>query len=100
MRSYTALRNVYVLVTAVFYFVSAVLGRRTKLKVLFERMYDKALRFYEIATCESMRGTTSGFWGKSCMPRNLTSRQRRLQWCSAGETDAGSAGEQFAVRRR
>lgn len=50
VRSYTALRNVYVLVTAVFYFVSAVLGRSTRLKVLFERVCDKAQRFYEIAT--------------------------------------------------
>lgn len=50
VRSYTALRNVYTLVTAVFYFVSAVLGRRTKLNVLFQRVCDKAQRFYEIAT--------------------------------------------------
>ena len=49
VRSYTALRNVYALVTAVFYFVSAVLGRRTRLKVLFQRVCDKAQRFYEIA---------------------------------------------------
>lgn len=50
VRTYTGLRNVYALVTAVFYFVSAVLGRRTRLKVLFERVCDKAQRFYEIAT--------------------------------------------------
>ncbi len=50
VRSYTALRNVYALVTAVFYFVSAVLGKRTRLKVLFQRVCDKAQRFYEIAT--------------------------------------------------
>jgi len=50
VRSYTSLRNVYALVTAAFYFVSAVLGRRIKLKVLFERVCDHAQRFYEIAT--------------------------------------------------
>jgi len=50
VRSCIGLRNVYALMTTVFYFVSAVLGPRTKLKELFERVCDQAKRFYGIAT--------------------------------------------------
>jgi len=50
VRSYVALRNVYALVTAVLYFVSAVVGAKAKLSLIFKRVCAKAKRFYEIAT--------------------------------------------------
>lgn len=50
VRSYVALRNVYVLVMAVLYFVSVVIGAKAKLSLIFKRVCEKAKRFYEIAT--------------------------------------------------
>ena len=49
VRSYTALRNVYALVHAAFYFVSVILGTRSKLNLIFKKVCQKAKRFYEIA---------------------------------------------------
>ena len=46
--SYTALRNMMVLVQAVFYFVSAELGKNLKLNILLKKLYEKAKRFFEI----------------------------------------------------
>ncbi len=46
--SYTALRNMMVLVQAVFYFVSVELGKKLKLNILLKRIYEKAKRFFEI----------------------------------------------------
>jgi len=50
VRSYTALRNVYVLAHAVFYFVSHVLGAKARLNLLFKKVCEKAKRFYEVAS--------------------------------------------------
>ena len=46
--SYTALRNMMVLVQAVFYFVSMELGKKLKLNILLKGIYQKARRFFEI----------------------------------------------------
>ena len=46
--SYTALRNMRVLVQAVFYFVSAELGKDLKLNILLKKLFEKAKRFFEI----------------------------------------------------
>jgi hypothetical protein len=46
--SYTALRNIVVLVQAVFYFVSVELGRKLKLHILLKKIFEKAKRFFEI----------------------------------------------------
>lgn len=46
--SYKALRNTMVLVQAVFYFVSAELGKNLKLNILLKKLYDRAKRFFEI----------------------------------------------------
>ena len=46
--SYTALRNIMVLVQAVFYFVSAELGKKLKLNILLKKVFEKAKRFFEI----------------------------------------------------
>ena len=46
--SYTALRNTMVLVQAVFYFVSAELGKKLKLNILLKKVFEKAKRFFEI----------------------------------------------------
>ena len=46
--SYTALRNMMVLVQAVFYFVSAELGKKVKLNILLKKIFEKAKRFFEI----------------------------------------------------
>lgn len=46
--SYTALRNMMVLVQAVFYFVSAELGKKLKLNILLKKIFEKAKRFFEI----------------------------------------------------
>jgi hypothetical protein len=46
--SYTALRNVVVLVQAVFYFVSVELGKKVKLNILLKKIFEKAKRFFEI----------------------------------------------------
>jgi len=50
VRSYTALRNLYVLAHAVFYFVSQVLGAKARLNLLFKKVCEKAQRFYEVAS--------------------------------------------------
>jgi hypothetical protein len=46
--SYTALRNMMVLVQAVFYFVSAELCKNLKLNILLKKLFEKAKRFFEI----------------------------------------------------
>jgi hypothetical protein len=46
--SYTALRNMLVLVQAVFYFVSVELGKKLKLNILLKKIFEKAKRFFEI----------------------------------------------------
>jgi len=46
--SYTSLRNMMVLVQAVFYFVSAELGKNLKLNILLKKLFEKAKRFFEI----------------------------------------------------
>ncbi len=46
--SYTGLRNIMVLVQAVFYFVSAELGKNLKLHLLLKKVFEKAKRFFEI----------------------------------------------------
>ena len=50
VRSYAALRNTYVLVHAVMYFVSVVIGTKARLTILFKKLCEKAKRFFEIAT--------------------------------------------------
>ena len=50
VRSYIALRNTYVLIHAVFYFVSVVIATKSKLNLIFKKVCEKAKRFYEIAT--------------------------------------------------
>lgn len=45
---YTALRNMMVLVQAVFYFVSVELGKKLKLSILLRKIFEKAKRFFEI----------------------------------------------------
>lgn len=47
VRSYTALRNLYVLAHAVFYFVSRELGQKARLSILFKKVCEKAKRFFE-----------------------------------------------------
>ena len=49
MRSDVALRNLYALVDAVFYFISVVIGASAKLNLIFKRVCEKARRFYEVA---------------------------------------------------
>jgi len=46
--SYTGLRNIVVLVQAVFYFVSVELGKKLKLNILLKKIFEKAKRFFEI----------------------------------------------------
>jgi hypothetical protein len=50
VRRYTSLRNTYVLVHAVMYFVSAVIGTQARLTILFKKLCEKAKRFFQIAT--------------------------------------------------
>jgi len=50
VRSYASLRSLYALLHAVFYFVSAILGAKAKLNLIFKKVCEKAKRFYEIAT--------------------------------------------------
>jgi hypothetical protein len=50
VRSCVALRNVYVLVMAVLYFVSVAIGAKAKLSLIFKRVCEKAKRFCEVAT--------------------------------------------------
>jgi hypothetical protein len=49
VRDYTALRNVYVLLNAVMYFVSVVIGTKARLSLLFRELCVKAKRFFEVA---------------------------------------------------
>lgn len=49
VRSYVGLRTTYVLVRAVTYFVSVVLGTDARLRFLFRTLCGKAQRFFEIA---------------------------------------------------
>jgi hypothetical protein len=49
VRQYVSLRNTYALLHAVMYFVSAVLGARVKLRLIFKKVCAKAKRFYEVA---------------------------------------------------
>ena len=46
--SYTALRNMVVLVQAVFYFISVELGKKLRLSILLKKIFEKAKRFFEI----------------------------------------------------
>jgi len=48
VRRYTALRNTVALMHAVFYFVSVYLGRRMKLRILLDRIIERAKRFFEV----------------------------------------------------
>lgn len=48
VRRYTALRNTVALIHAVFYFLSVYLGRKLKLKILLNKIIDKAKRFFQI----------------------------------------------------
>ena len=50
VRSYAALRSLYALLNAVFYFVSVILGAKAKRNLIFKKVCEKAKRFYEIAT--------------------------------------------------
>jgi hypothetical protein len=45
---YRGLRNIVVLVQAVFYFISVELGKKLKLNLLLKKLYEKAKRFFEI----------------------------------------------------
>jgi hypothetical protein len=49
VRSYAGLRNTYVLVHAVAYFVSVVIGTDARLRFLYRTLCEKAQRFFEIA---------------------------------------------------
>jgi len=48
VRRYTALRNTVTLLHAVFYFLSIYLGRRLKLKILLNKIIERAKRFFQI----------------------------------------------------
>lgn len=50
VRSYVGLRNTYALLNAVMYFVSAVIGTRPRLNLIFKKICEKSRRFYEIAS--------------------------------------------------
>ena len=46
--SYNALRNMVVLVQAVFYFISVELGKKLRLNILLKKIFEKAKKFFEI----------------------------------------------------
>jgi len=48
VRRYTALRNTVALIHAVFYFLSVYLGRRLKMKILLNKILERAKRFFQI----------------------------------------------------
>jgi len=48
VRSYNSLRNTIALVHAVFYFLSAYLGRSLKINILLKKILEKAKRFFQI----------------------------------------------------
>lgn len=50
VRSYTALRNMMVLVQSVFYFLSVYLGKGLRMSILLTKILKKAKRFFEIPT--------------------------------------------------
>ena len=50
VRSYTALRNMMVLVQSVFYFLSIYLGKGVRMSILLTKILKKAKRFFEIPT--------------------------------------------------
>jgi hypothetical protein len=63
VRSYMSLRNIYVLVHAALYSVSVVVGAGARLRLIPQRVCQKAKRFFEIANsfhlCGSGRDTLS-----------------------------------------
>jgi len=68
---YSGLRNTMVLLTAVFFFISVILGAGMKLGILLKKVYEKAKRFFEIppfkqyAICD---GIYSILFGKKLSP--------------------------------
>lgn len=46
--SYRALRNIVVLVQAVFYFVGVELSKKVKLNILLKKIFEKAKKFFKI----------------------------------------------------
>lgn len=48
IRGWIGLRNMMVLLLAVFYFISIELGRKLKLNILLQKIYKKAKRFFRI----------------------------------------------------
>jgi len=48
VRRYIGLRNTVALIHAVFYFLSVHLGRRLRMKILLEKILEKAKRFFQI----------------------------------------------------
>jgi hypothetical protein len=63
--SYTALRNMVVLVQAVFYFISVELGKKLKLSILLKKIVEKAKRFFEIPDFrQPMESISSSFLPK------------------------------------
>jgi hypothetical protein len=78
--AYTSLRNLLVMVQAVFYFVSVELGRKLKLNILLKKVYEKAKRFFEIPDFRQyaiadgiyriLFGQKSGLQEKSPKPTN------------------------------
>jgi len=68
---YTGLRNTAALLTAVFFFISVILGIGLKLRILLKKIYEKAKRFFEIppfkqyAICD---GIYSILFGKNLSP--------------------------------
>ena len=49
VRSYAALRNIYALVNAVLYFVSVIIGAKSRMGFLYRELCRKAQRFFEIS---------------------------------------------------
>jgi hypothetical protein len=78
--AYASLRNLMVMVQAVFYFVSVELGRKLNLNILLKRVYEKAKRFFEIPDFRQyavadgiyriLFGQKSGLQEKSPKPAN------------------------------
>jgi hypothetical protein len=78
VRSLVALRNTVVIVHAIFYFVSVVLGERLRMGILLSKLCAKALRFFEIPSFKqyavadgiyrTLFGRRLGAWGSSDSP--------------------------------
>ena len=49
VRRYVSLRNTYVLLHSIVYFVSVVIGAKTRLNLLFKKICERAQRLFEIA---------------------------------------------------